>query len=77
MPEYKSSCQSWYKKIALLNNKKHSAKKHVPNNSACTPLQNRLANASTKFNVSQQHLSLSVPQIYVGRMARGYVSPNL
>lgn len=24
-----------------------------------------------------QHLSLSVPQIYVGRMARGYVSPDL
>lgn len=75
MPEYRSSCQSWYKKkIALLDNKEHSAEKHVPDNSACTPLQDRLADASTEFDVGQQHLSLSVPQIYVGRMARGYVS---
>ncbi|WP_235256395.1 sulfatase-like hydrolase/transferase [Escherichia coli] len=60
------------KKIALLDNKEHSAEKHVPDNSACTPLQDRLADASTEFDVGQQHLSLSVPQIYVGRMARGY-----
>lgn len=64
MPEYRSSCQSWYKKIALLDNKEHSAEKHVPDNSACTPLQDRLADASTEFDVGQQHLSLSVPQIY-------------
>ena len=56
------------KKIALLDNKEHSAEKHVPDNSACTPLQDRLADASTEFDVGQQHLSLSVPQIYVGRM---------
>lgn len=62
---------------ALLDNKEHSAEKHVPDNSACTPLQDRLADASTEFDVGQQHLSLSVPQIYVGRMARGYVSPDL
>lgn len=49
----------------------------MPDNSACTPLQDRLADASTEFDVGQQHLSLSVPQIYVGRMARGYVSPDL
>lgn len=65
------------KKIALLDNKEHSAEKHVSDNSACTPLQDRLADASTEFDVGQQHLSLSVPQIYVGRMARGYVSPDL
>lgn len=65
------------KKSALLDNKEHSAEKHVPDNSACTPLQDRLADASTEFDVGQQHLSLSVPQIYVGRMARGYVSPDL
>ncbi|XNM44939.1 FimD/PapC N-terminal domain-containing protein [Escherichia coli] len=68
MPEYRSSCQSWYKKISVINNKEHSAEKHVPDNSACTPLQDRLADASTEFDVGQQHLSLSVPQIYVGRM---------
>lgn len=77
MPEYRSSCQSWHKKSALLDNKEHLAEKHVPDNSACTPLQDRLADASTEFDVGQQHLSLSVPQIYVGRMARGYVSPDL
>ena len=49
----------------------------MPDNSACTPLQDRLTDASSEFNVGQQHLSLSVPQIYVGRMARGYVSPDL
>lgn len=65
------------KKSALLDNKEHSAEKHVPDNSACTPLQDRLADASSEFDVGQQHLSLSVPQIYVGRMARGYVSPDL
>lgn len=65
------------KKSALLDNKEHSAEKHVPDNSACTPLRDRLADASSEFNVGQQHLSLSVPQIYVGRMARGYVSPDL
>ncbi len=65
------------KKSALLDNKEHSADKHVPDNSACTPLQDRLADASSEFDVGQQHLSLSVPQIYVGRMARGYVSPDL
>lgn len=65
------------KKSALLDNKEHSAEKHVPDNSECTPLQDRLADASTEFDVGQQHLSLSVPQIYVGRMARGYVSPDL
>ncbi|ENT2444947.1 fimbria/pilus outer membrane usher protein [Escherichia coli] len=65
------------KKSALLDNKEHSAEKHVPDNSACTPLQDRLADASTEFDVGQQHLSLSVPQIYVGRMARDYVSPDL
>ena len=53
------------KKSTLLDNKEHSADKHVPDNSACTPLQDRLADASSEFDVGQQHLSLSVPQIYV------------
>ncbi|EOT8867020.1 FimD/PapC N-terminal domain-containing protein, partial [Escherichia coli] len=65
------------KRAALLDNKEHSAEKHLPDNSACMPLQDRLADASTVFDVGQQHLSLSVPQIYVSRMARGYVSPDL
>lgn len=51
------------KKSALLDNKEHSAEKHVSDNSACTPLRDRLADASSEFNVGQQHLSLSVPQI--------------
>ncbi|HFN3894001.1 TPA: fimbria/pilus outer membrane usher protein [Escherichia coli] len=43
------------KKSALLDNKEHSADKHVPDNSACTPLQDRLADASSEFDVGQQH----------------------
>lgn len=39
------------KKSALLDNKEHSADKHVPDNSACTPLQDRLADASSEFDV--------------------------
>ncbi|EKC5546521.1 fimbria/pilus outer membrane usher protein [Escherichia coli] len=39
------------KKSELLDNKEHSAEKHVPDNSACTPLQDRLADASTEFDV--------------------------
>ncbi|EFF4225730.1 fimbria/pilus outer membrane usher protein [Escherichia coli] len=39
------------KKIALLDNKEHSAEKHVPDNSACTPLQDRLAKAPGADNV--------------------------
>lgn len=37
------------KKSALLDNKEHSADKHVPDNSACTPLQDRLADASSEL----------------------------
>ena len=42
-----------------------------------TTSADRFADASTEFDVGQRRLSLSVPQIYVGRMARGYVSPDL
>ncbi|MFA2458637.1 fimbria/pilus outer membrane usher protein [Escherichia coli] len=55
------------KKSALLDNKEHSADKHVPDNSACTPLQDRLADASSEFDVGQNdrdHLlafTLNVP----------------
>lgn len=49
----------------------------MPDNSACTPLQDVWPTHQLSFDVGQQHLSLSVPQIYVGRMARGYVSPDL
>lgn len=42
------------KKSALLDNKEHSAEKHVPDNSACTPLQDRLADASTEFEIENQ-----------------------
>ncbi|EHQ1284723.1 fimbria/pilus outer membrane usher protein [Escherichia coli] len=48
------------KKSALLDNKEHSAEKHVPDNSACTPLQDRLADASTEqgfYNLSDSAYS--------------------
>ncbi|END4371085.1 hypothetical protein ABL554_003001 [Escherichia coli] len=48
------------KKSALLDNKEHSAEKHVPDNSACTPLQDRLADASTEFDVGHVELNETV-----------------
>lgn len=45
------------------------------NAGACIPLSERLIGASTDFEVGQQRLSLSVPQIFVGNMARGYIDP--
>ena len=43
------------KKSALLDNKEHSAEKHVPDNSACTPLQDRLADASSNASYSMSN----------------------
>lgn len=55
------------KKIALLDNKEHSAEKHVPDNSACTPLQDRLADASTEFEVQGSAFAGSL-QSYKGSL---------
>jgi len=43
----------------------------------CVPLADQLPNSSTEFDVGQLRLSLSIPQIYVSTMARGYIAPDL
>lgn len=43
----------------------------------CIPLSERLTGSSSDFDVGQQRLSLSIPQIFVGNMARGYIDPEM
>ncbi|WP_249215809.1 fimbrial biogenesis usher protein [Citrobacter sp. JGM124] len=43
----------------------------------CVALSTMLPNSSTEFDVGQLRLTLSIPQIYVSSMARGYISPDL
>ena len=43
----------------------------------CVPLADQLPNSSAEFDVGQLRLSLSIPQIYVSTMARGYIAPDL
>lgn len=45
--------------------------------SACADLQKIIPDARVDFDSGEQKLSIEVPQIYVNRMARGSVSPEL
>jgi len=42
----------------------------------CLPLAARVPGATAQFDFGEQSLTLSIPQIYVRRSARGYVSPD-
>lgn len=44
---------------------------------SCTPLGAIIPGASASFDFSAQQLSISIPQIYLRRSARGYVPPEL
>ena len=78
MPEYRPSCQSWHKKISIIRHKEHSADKHVPDNSACTPLQDRLADASSEFDVwSATSVTLRSANICRQNGSRLCFSPDL
>lgn len=44
---------------------------------ACVPLTEMVKDATTRFDVSQQRLYLSVPQAFMGNRARGYIPPQL
>ncbi|ELP5717372.1 fimbrial biogenesis usher protein (plasmid) [Enterobacter asburiae] len=44
---------------------------------ACVPLTELITDASTRFDVGQQRLYLSVPQAFMGNRARGYIPPEL
>lgn len=43
---------------------------------ACVPLSGLIKDAETRFDVSQQRLYLSVPQLFMGNTARGYIPPE-
>jgi outer membrane usher protein len=51
-------------------------KKPLPQGRFCAPLDDYIVDATTHFDVGTQDLSISVPQIYESRHARGYVDPS-
>jgi outer membrane usher protein len=44
---------------------------------ACVPLTELINDATTRFDVGQQRLYLTVPQAFMGNRARGYIPPEL
>ena len=44
---------------------------------ACVPLTTLISEATTRFDVGQQRLYLTVPQAFMGSHARGYIPPEL
>ncbi len=44
---------------------------------ACVPLTTLISEATTRFDVGQQRLYLTVPQAFMGTRARGYIPPEL
>ncbi len=43
----------------------------------CVPLTTLIQDATTRFDVGQQRLYLTVPQAFMGNTARGYIPPQL
>ena len=43
----------------------------------CVPLAELIKDATTRFDVGQQRLYLTIPQVYMGNRARGYIPPEL
>jgi outer membrane usher protein len=41
------------------------------------PLTTLISEATTRFDVGQQRLYLTVPQAFMGNRARGYIPPEL
>lgn len=48
----------------------------VPSERFCAPLSDYVPNATVSFDTGTQVLSISVPQVYTARDARGYVDPS-
>ncbi|CAM3388583.1 Outer membrane usher protein FimD [Klebsiella spallanzanii] len=44
---------------------------------ACVPLVAMIKEATTRFDVGQQRLYLTIPQAFMGNRARGYIPPEL
>lgn len=43
----------------------------------CLPLTELIKDATTRFDVGQQRLWLTIPQVFMGNRARGYIPPEL
>jgi outer membrane usher protein len=54
----------------------HPARKQIPDGTFCGNIGDYIPDAAASFDASDQSLSLSVPQIYTLRNARGYVDPS-
>ncbi|GLQ50143.1 usher CupB3 [Dyella flava] len=54
----------------------YPARKSIPKGRFCGDIGDYIPGASASFDGSEQALSLSVPQIYISRTARGYVEPS-
>jgi len=44
---------------------------------ACVPLTEMIKDATTRLDVGQQRLHLTIPQAFMGNQARGYIPPEL
>lgn len=44
---------------------------------ACVPLMQTIKDATTRFDAGQQRLWVTIPQVFMGDRARGYISPEL
>lgn len=54
----------------------HPAAKPIPTGEFCGPLGDYVKDATVSYDANAQVLSISVPQIYMSRSARGYVDPS-
>jgi outer membrane usher protein len=54
----------------------HPARKPIPDGTFCGDIGDYIPDATATFDTEDQSLSLSVPQIYTLRSARGYVDPS-
>jgi outer membrane usher protein len=44
---------------------------------ACVPVTKMITDATTRFDVGQQRLYITIPQAFMGQRARGYIPPEL
>ena len=53
------------------------ASHQIPEGALCGALSTWVPGATTTFDISEQSLAITIPQIYMNRSARGYVDPAL
>ncbi|WP_333681106.1 fimbria/pilus outer membrane usher protein [Dyella sp.] len=60
----------------VLAQKENPSLKKMPEGTFCGPIGDYIPGATADFDMGTQELSLSVPQIYINQVARGYVDPS-